>query len=250
MHRAPTEYRLTKAIQGACTLQWLLNILNAQHGCSHDPSPKLIKRSRLASTMAISGSQICQSALLERSDWPKKDPSEGRVNSCSNVLVPFRSHSRYMWHALHHVRLMCVLSHPTRFERSTAGASAIHCQHQSCLLGFGTNRAQEPSTSIQKLPMWCACSTEMRTLSAFMRAYAERVMSSRCTLTAVTHIDQLQKFTAALCTACMASAGMQQLSHALYSVVLQLPALIAQKSQRCCVEGSHTAFFVSAKEFM
>jgi hypothetical protein len=48
----------------------------------------------------------------------------------------------------------------------------------------------------------------------------------------------------------MASAGMQQLSHALYSVVLLLPALIAQKPQLCCVEGSHTAYFVSAKEFM
>jgi hypothetical protein len=87
VHRAPTEYRLTKEIQGACTLQWLLKILNAQHGCSHDPCPKLIKRRRLASTMAISGSQICQPASLERSHWSKKDASEGRVNSCSNEVA-------------------------------------------------------------------------------------------------------------------------------------------------------------------
>jgi len=39
MHGAPTEYRPTKAIQDACTLQWLLKMLNAQHGCSHDPCP-------------------------------------------------------------------------------------------------------------------------------------------------------------------------------------------------------------------
>lgn len=91
MHRAPTEYRLTKAIQGACTLQWLLKILNAQHGCSHDPCPKLIKRRLLASTMAISGSQICQPALLERSDWPKKDASRRtsqQLQQCAAAL-PF-----------------------------------------------------------------------------------------------------------------------------------------------------------------
>ena len=45
----------------------------------------------------------------------------------------------------------------------------------------------EQSTSIQKVPMWCACLTEMRKLSAFMSAYAERVMSSSCTLTAQSH---------------------------------------------------------------
>ena len=110
----------------------------------------------------------------------------------------------------------------------------------------------------------CTGTIHINSKSAYMvrlfnrHAYIERVHERICRTChviqlhidgAVTHIDQLQKFTAALYTASMASAGMQQLSHPLYSVVL-LPALIALKPKRCCVEGFHNAFFVSAKTFM
>jgi len=106
----PVAYKLTSACQDACTPQWLMQLLYEEHGVLHGPCPSCPGTDGLQADWSPDRMNFVNPPFSSAKQWLQKAADETLNSVVSIVLVPFRLHTRYMWHTLQYAASFCIIS--------------------------------------------------------------------------------------------------------------------------------------------
>jgi len=230
-----------------------MQLLYEEHGVLHGPCPSCPGTDGLQADWSPDRMNFVNPPFSSAKQWLQKAADETLNSVVSIVLVPFRLHTRYMWHTLQYAASLCIISKPVFFQSPDGIRFPKPLPTPVCLVSFGSDVAPQPCFTIRNThAVRLRC--EDATVESVIQHVQERTGGAcslytppglSCSQDAVSSGTQ-----AVLCPARVANAPVQHLIQTAHCVVFLSPPLKPQRAQKRWAEGSLIVFFTNADAFL